>query len=118
MPDMDLASVSCAIQNMWLLARAEGIGLGWVSIFNPEELADLLEMPEGARPVAILCIGPVESFPPSPLLELKGWGERLPLDDVMYEDKWKQGARGTKVTYNEDRNNGRSNRPLSRKGLW
>ena len=62
LPEMDLASVACAIQNMWLAARAEGIGLGWVSIFDPVELAALLGMPEGARPVAILCIGHVEAF--------------------------------------------------------
>ena len=64
MPDMDLASVACAIQNMWLLARAEGIGLGWVSLFDPMELAHLLDMPDGARPVAMLCIGRAREFLP------------------------------------------------------
>ncbi len=64
MPHMDLASVSCAIQNLWLAARAEGLGMGWVSIFDPQRLAELLEMPDGAEPVAVLCLGPVPDFPP------------------------------------------------------
>lgn len=66
LPNMDLASVSCAIQNMWLAARAEGLGMGWVSIFEPQPLAELLGMPDGAEPVAILCLGPVPEFPDRP----------------------------------------------------
>jgi len=62
LPEMDLASVSCAIQNMWLAARAEGLGLGWVSIFDPKKLSDLLNIPPSGKPVAILCIGHVEEF--------------------------------------------------------
>ena len=92
LPEMDLASVACAIQNMWLAARAEGIGLGWVSIFEPIELARLLGMPEGARPVAILCIGHVEAFYPRPMLELEQWAERMPIDSVMAENSWPTGA--------------------------
>lgn len=88
LPEMDLASVACAIQNMWLAARAEGIGLGWVSIFDPVELARLLGMPDGARPVAILCIGHVEAFYPRPMLELEQWAERMPIDSVMAENAW------------------------------
>ena len=99
LPEMDLASVACAIQNMWLLARAEGIGLGWVSFFDPRAVASLLAMPEGARPVAILCLGPVAEFPPAPLLQTQGWGQRLPLEDVLFEDRWKVGASGTPTTY-------------------
>ncbi len=57
LPQMDLASVSCAIQNLWLAARSEGLGMGWVSLFDPRRLADLLEMPVGAEPVAVLCAG-------------------------------------------------------------
>src|SRR5690606_38810570 len=57
MPEMDIASVSCAIQNMWLASRAEGLGMGWVSIFDPVELAQLLHMPEGATPMAVICSG-------------------------------------------------------------
>ena len=92
LPEMDLASVACAIQNMWLAARAEGIGLGWVSIFEPLELAKLLAMPEGARPVAILCIGHVEAFYPRPMLEMEEWAERMPIDSVMAENAWPTGA--------------------------
>lgn len=88
LPEMDLASVACAIQNMWLAARAEGIGLGWVSIFDPVELARLLGMPAGARPVAILCIGHVEAFYPRPMLEMEQWAERMPIDSVMAENAW------------------------------
>ena len=92
LPEMDLASVACAIQNMWLAARAEGLGLGWVSIFDPVELARLLGMPEGARPVAILCIGHVEAFYPRPMLEMEQWAERMPIDSVMAENRWPTGA--------------------------
>lgn len=92
LPEMDLASVACAIQNMWLAARAEGIGLGWVSIFDPVELARLLGMPAGARPVAILCIGHVEAFYPRPMLEMEQWAERMPIDSVMAENSWPTGA--------------------------
>ena len=92
LPEMDVASVGCAIQNMWLAARAEGIGLGWVSIFDPVELARLLGMPAGARPVAILCIGHVEAFYPRPMLEMEQWAERMPIDSVMAENSWPTGA--------------------------
>ncbi|KTC38733.1 5,6-dimethylbenzimidazole synthase, partial [Pseudomonas putida] len=70
LPEMDLASVSCAIQNLWLAARAEGLGMGWVSLFDPQALAEVLGMPAGAKPVAVLCLGPVEQFYEAPMLEL------------------------------------------------
>lgn len=92
LPEMDLASVACAIQNMWLAARAEGIGLGWVSIFDPVALAELLHMPAGARPVAILCIGHVEAFYPRPMLEIHQWAERMPLETVVFENGWRDEA--------------------------
>ena len=88
LPEMDLASVACAIQNMWLAARAEGLGMGWVSIFDPARLAELLGMPSGARPVAILCIGHVEAFYPRPMLEIEHWAERLPLEGLFAENRW------------------------------
>lgn len=88
MPHMDLASVSCAIQNMWLAARAEGLGLGWVSLFDPAELAVLLGMPEGADPIAVLCVGPVPEFPDRPELEIVGWTTARPLDDLVYTNIW------------------------------
>jgi 5,6-dimethylbenzimidazole synthase len=88
LPEMDLASVACAIQNMWLAARAEGIGIGWVSLFDPKKLAALLCLPEGAKPVAILCIGHVEAFYEQPMLEQEKWAKRAALGPLIYEDRW------------------------------
>lgn len=88
LPEMDLASLSCAIQNMWLAARAEGLGMGWVSLFEPQALADLLGMPEGAKPLAILCLGPVTEFYPVPMLVMEGWGKERPLDEMLFENQW------------------------------
>lgn len=88
LPEMDLASAACAIQNLWLAARAEGLGLGWVSLFDPGALADLLAMPAGARPIAILCLGHVESFHARPLLEIEGWAEREHLEHLVGIDRW------------------------------
>ncbi len=95
LPEMDLCSVACAIQNLWLAARAEGLGMGWVSLFKPDELAGLLALPEGARPVAILCLGHVDAFYPEPLLETVGWDSRRPLDTLVFENTWDaQGCTG------------------------
>lgn len=88
LPEMDLASVSCAIQNMWLAARAEGLGLGWVSIFNPKKLANLLSIPESGKPIAILCIGHVDAFYEKPMLEKENWAKRQQLDTVVFENQW------------------------------
>lgn len=88
LPNMDLASVSCAIQNLWLAARAEGLGMGWVSIFEPGKLAELLYMPEGAEPVAILCLGPVPEFPERPQLEIDEWTLGRPLAEFVAENRW------------------------------
>ena len=90
LPQMDLASVSCAIQNLWLAARSEGLGLGWVSLFDPQRLAGLLGMPSGAEPVAILCLGPVPEFPDRPALELDGWAVGRPLSEFVCENRWGQ----------------------------
>lgn len=89
LPQMDLASVACAIQNLWLAARAEGLGLGWVSLFDPGALAHLLAMPAGAEPVAILCLGPVPHFPDRPALELDGWASPRPLEQFVSENTWR-----------------------------
>jgi 5,6-dimethylbenzimidazole synthase len=88
LPEMDLASVSCAIQNLWLAARAEGIGMGWVSMFDPQTLAALLGMPAGAKPVAILCLGYVNTFYKSPMLVEEGWSTERPLADMLMENGW------------------------------
>nr|WP_302184372.1 5,6-dimethylbenzimidazole synthase [Pseudomonas donghuensis] len=88
LPEMDLASLSCAIQNLWLAARAEGLGMGWVSLFEPQALAELLGMPAGAKPLAILCLGPVQAFYPAPMLVLEGWTTARPLHDMLFENHW------------------------------
>jgi 5,6-dimethylbenzimidazole synthase len=95
LPQMDLASVSCAIQNLWLAARSEGLGMGWVSLFDPQRLADLLGMPAGAEPVAILCLGPVPEFPDRPALELDGWAFARPLSEFISENRWGQPSGNT-----------------------
>jgi len=99
LPEMDVASVGCAIQNMWLAARAEGIGLGWVSFFDPQRLAELLALPADARPLGILCIGRVPAFYPRPMFEESGWGKRLQLSQVLYEDRWPDDALTTPTAY-------------------
>lgn len=88
MPEMDLASLSCAIQNIWLAARAESIGMGWVSFFQPDDLAKLLAMPVDSYPAAVLCIGHVDEFYSKPLLEEAGWDSRRGLDEILYENSW------------------------------
>jgi 5,6-dimethylbenzimidazole synthase len=88
MPEMDLASVACAIQNLWLAARAEGIGMGWVSLFDPERLRQLLRMPIGSKPVAVLCLGYVREFYPRPMLEMTDWAQRCALDTLVHTDHW------------------------------
>ncbi|WP_090210943.1 5,6-dimethylbenzimidazole synthase [Pseudomonas asplenii] len=88
LPEMDMASLSCAIQNLWLASRAEGLGMGWVSLFEPHALAELLELPAGAKPVAVLCLGPVKAFYPAPMLVLEGWAQPRPLSELLYENFW------------------------------
>lgn len=88
LPEMDIASVSCAIQNMWLAARAEGLGMGWVSIFDPVELGALLNMPADAKPIAVLCLGHVNSFYKEPMLVETGWAQAKPLADMVMENTW------------------------------
>jgi 5,6-dimethylbenzimidazole synthase len=88
LPEMDLASVACAIQNLWLAARAEGLGMGWVSLFDPEALAALLDIPAGGKPVAILCLGQVEEFYAAPMLQLEGWRAPQPLGEMLFENSW------------------------------
>jgi 5,6-dimethylbenzimidazole synthase len=86
--DTDLYSTCCAIQNLWLAARAEGIGVGWVSILSPQALSTLLGLPDSVVPVAYLCVGYVDVFPPEPELERVGWRRRLPLAELVHLDRW------------------------------
>ena len=89
-PETGIFSVCCAVQNMWLAARTEGIGVGWVSILSNQALRDALSIPDHVLPVAYLCMGHVSKFEPKPDLETKGWLPRLELDDVIYHEKWLQ----------------------------
>lgn len=88
LPEMDLASVACAIQNLWLAARAEGLGMGWVSIFDPVHLAQLLKLPVGSKPIAILCLGHVAAFYPAPMLKIAGWADERPLEELLFHNTW------------------------------
>jgi 5,6-dimethylbenzimidazole synthase len=85
---MDLYSSVCAVQNLWLAARAEGLGVGWVSIFNQGQLQDALGIPKHITPVAYLCVGYVSHFYAKPELETAGWLPRLPIQDLVYFDQW------------------------------
>ena len=86
--DTDLFSVCLAIQNLWLAARAEGIGVGWVSILDPHTLAQLLGLPQHVFPVAYLCLGMVTEFLAAPDLERAGWRDRMPLRDLLHHNRW------------------------------
>lgn len=88
LPQMTLASVACAIQNLWLAARAEGIGVGWVSMFDPVALAALLHLPVELSPVAVLCIGHTERFDDAPLLERERWRRPRALQELLVENRW------------------------------
>ncbi len=87
--NMDLYSTVCAVQNLWLAARAENIGMGWVSIFNDADLKALLEIPDAIEIVAYLCLGYVDELYTRPELEVKGWAQRTPLQELVFEGKWR-----------------------------
>jgi 5,6-dimethylbenzimidazole synthase len=88
--DMDLYSCVCAVQNLWLAARSEGVGVGWVSIFDEQHVKHILSIPDEIVPVAYLCLGYVDFFYTSPELELKRWQSRLPLHELVSFDGWQQ----------------------------
>lgn len=88
MPQMDLASTACAIQNLWLAARAEGLGMGWVSLFDSAELGQVLGVPPGAEPVALLCLGPVTGFYDQPMLQQLNWAHREALPSLVFDNVW------------------------------
>ncbi|WP_417410084.1 5,6-dimethylbenzimidazole synthase [Hoeflea sp.] len=89
---MDLYSTVCAVQNLWLAARAEGIGMGWVSIFGDADLKSILGIPDRIEIVAYLCLGYVDELYEQPELEVKGWNRRLPLDELIFEEGWQGGS--------------------------
>jgi nicotinate-nucleotide--dimethylbenzimidazole phosphoribosyltransferase len=86
--DADLWSCACAIENLWLAARAEGLGVGWVTLFRPDDLARLLHIPEGVETLGWLCVGWPDERPPDPGLARAGWSARQPLGDVVLHDRW------------------------------
>ncbi len=86
--ETDVYSTCCAVQNLWLAARGEGVGVGWVSIFDPAELRALLGIPSHVILVAYLCLGYVTEFLPRPQLETIGWLPRLPLEDLVFHEHW------------------------------
>jgi len=92
LPQMDLASAACAIQNLWLAARAEGLGMGWVSLFDPAAVAALLQIPVGAEAIAVLCLGPVQAFYDEPMLQAEKWARRASLADMVFENRWGEPA--------------------------
>jgi len=93
--ETDLYSTCCAVQNLWLAARTEGIGVGWVSILEPQELSGVLGLPQQVVPVAYLCMGYVREFPAGPELERVGWRQRMPLSQLVHLERWEN--RGDQV---------------------
>ena len=86
--DADMWSCACAVENMWLAARALGLGLGWVTLFQPADLAGLLHLPDGVATLGWLCLGWPDERPPAPGLERRGWSHRMPLDQVVLSERW------------------------------
>jgi len=96
--DTDLWSCACAIENLWLAARGAGLGLGWVTLFEPPELAALLHLPAGVETLGWLCLGWPDERPPAPGLERAGWSRRTPLADVVLDERWpEEGSGGAPV---------------------
>lgn len=94
MPEAAVYSTVCAVQNLWLAARAEGVAVGWVSILDPAALKEVLGIPEGATPVAYLCVGYVDRFGEGPELERVGWEQRVPLESVVYRERYGRRGKG------------------------
>jgi nicotinate-nucleotide--dimethylbenzimidazole phosphoribosyltransferase len=89
-PDADLWSCACAIENLWLAARAEGLGVGWVTLFEPAGLEDLVGVPDGVVTLGWLCLGWPDERPPAPGLERAGWSRRQPVSDVVLRERWSE----------------------------
>ncbi len=89
-PETDIYSTACAVQNLWLAARAEGVGVGWVSILHPDRVKAVLNIPESVTLVGYFCMGFVEKFEYEPELEQAGWERRLSLEDVLHSETFDQ----------------------------
>lgn len=92
-PETDVYSTCLAVENLWLAARAEGVGVGWVSILKNAMLREILGIPPHILPVAYLCLGYPETFDAEPLLQTTGWRQRVPLDELVFADRWSEKAR-------------------------
>ena len=90
--DTDLWSCAAAIENMWLTARAYGLGMGWVTLFRPDDLAELLHLPEGIETLGWMCLGWPDERPPSPGLERRAWSKKLPVENLIMRNGWREGA--------------------------
>ena len=99
--DTDIFSTCCAVQNLWLAARAEGLAVGWVSILSYDKLKEDLDIPDHIQPVAYLCVGHTEAFYPKPMLESKGWAKRLPVEKLIYYNKWQGNPKDFEVSFND-----------------
>lgn len=95
--EMALCSVACAIENMWLASRAENLGMGWVSFFEPTDVATLLQCPDGAKPISLLCLGPVKVFYDKPMLESAGWRSRASMDLILGENQYPYNHKDTEA---------------------
>jgi nicotinate-nucleotide--dimethylbenzimidazole phosphoribosyltransferase len=97
-PQTDVYSTACAIENLWLAARAEGLGVGWVSFYRPADLRAVLGIPSRVQPVAYLCVGWPDERPIRPGLESAGWARRAGLDAVVMQDRWSEDGDGLAPT--------------------
>jgi nicotinate-nucleotide--dimethylbenzimidazole phosphoribosyltransferase len=87
-PETDLASVACAIQNLWLAARAEGLAVGWVSFYKKQDVRHILGIPPHVDPVALISLGYTNEFPVQPILEKANWRKRLSLNELIFSERW------------------------------
>jgi 5,6-dimethylbenzimidazole synthase len=87
-PETDIMSVACAIQNMWLAACAEGLAMGWVSFYKKNDVRDILRIPPHIDPVALLSVGYTDHYPEKPILETANWEKRRGLNDLIFSETW------------------------------
>ncbi|HEY2600355.1 MAG TPA: nicotinate-nucleotide--dimethylbenzimidazole phosphoribosyltransferase [Thermoleophilaceae bacterium] len=97
-PETDVYSTACAIENLWLAARAEGLGVGWVSFYRPGDMRELLGIPERVDPIAYLCVGWPDERPERPGLESAGWSARMALEEVVMDERWRSTVHGPRST--------------------
>ncbi|MBZ6496256.1 5,6-dimethylbenzimidazole synthase [Natrinema longum] len=109
----DVYSTCLAVQNLWLAARVEGVGVGWVSVLYPHELREVLGIPPHIKPVAYLCLGyPADGFPDEPVLQREGWRDRLDVETLVHEGRWNP-DRTTDAARERDGDDGRGHGPSS-----